>query len=552
MSTPPEQATSQTSRRDMTMHKEKTEGVPGCDELPWIHQTNADSQCNGSRPKCQRCMRSDVPCVYEVQMENTTRYQSLQADHANLIRESRHLSHLLDALTSIPTGQRDSVLDHFKASQDPRSSLALAQAVLPRIAFDYEQVPIVPETRTSSNVRCPVSNHTCLCSDLEQLPIDVWYRLYDVYWLHYSADLPFLHRQRFLAICHEQQMNRKHAGADSGHSPSGNAPQHGHATLLLAFLALTTRHCLDLIELVVVPGRESAIGIARSPDLYALSAEHHLRESSPARSTRYDSIHARLFLTMYNLSTARCDKALLLLGEAALLVRSMNLDQDEQNSLDSSSPLSASMAYESSMMQTSTGREETHIPTPSPEMVIDVEIRTRTFWSCYILDSQLQLGKGRKRSLQDDSLALDQHATHDKHWFESQSWTQQVPVGSTGYIIRATDSPYFQNESKEQRFTDHVTTSYPITSASLWPCSRMGTLGRDESMTGRDSCQESSLSLYIKASNLLAQISSWTTSGGRRCVVALVQSDVMLTSAEQKYSSRGMLHLVGILSFGSY
>lgn len=382
--------------------------------------------------------------------------------------------------------------------------------------------------------------------------MDVWHQLYDLYWLHYSADLSFLHRQTFLAICRKQQKNEKRVGAHSGRSPSCDNRQHGHTPLLLAFLALTTRHCPGLVERVLVPGRNPAIGNAKPPDLYALSAEQHLRDPNTSRGTRgYDPIHARLLLTVYNCSIARCNKALLFLGEAAVLVRSMDLDRMEQNSRACSSALTSSLAYESSMMQALNSRKQAGVSMASRETDVDVEIRTRTFWSCYILDSQLQLGKGRRRLLQDENVALQQHATHDEYWFESEN-RYMVPANSTGSRVYKTDSSYIRNDSNELEPPNRVAISYPTTSTSFWPCSRIGTLGHNKSTVGRDSCQESSLSLYIKGSNLLAQISSWALCGGRRCVVALVQPSILLTSTELMCSSPGMLHLVGMFSFDNY
>lgn len=514
-----------------------------------------DSQCDGDRPTCQRCARSNVPCVYEVRVENITRYQSLRADHAIVVEESRQLRDLIDRLASIPAGERDRVLDYFKASRTSSATLALAQEVLARAAIDSGQIPAAFEANDWNNTQRPVSHYPCLCCDLEQFPMDAWERLYDLYWLHYSADLCFLHRRTFLAVCRRQRRNDKHLGAHSERIACCNIQEHGHtvSALLLAFLALTVRHYPDLIEQVLDTNRLFATGSVRSPGLYALSAEQHLRYSNASCSTRpLDSIHTCLLLAMYNCSMARCKRALQLLGEATALVRSMDLDQNEQSSLPNSPALSASLAHELSMMQVSNGCAEACIPVAPREISIDAEIRTRTFWSCYILDSQLQLGKGRRRLLQDKNLTLQQHATDDQYWFDSKLWSHLDILERAEDRMDPADAPYHHNDSAEQNFSDHVANSSTATSSSFWSDPHVGTSGQDQVAGGRNPSQESPLSLYIKASNLLAQISSWALCGGRRCVVPHIHDNVALTSTESRRNSPGMLHLDGTSSLGSY
>lgn len=86
-----------------------------------------DSQCDGNRPTCERCARPVVvTCVYEVRAENKIRHQSLRADHAIVTEVLRQLRDLVDGLASIPARDRDCVLDHFKASRDLNTTLALA------------------------------------------------------------------------------------------------------------------------------------------------------------------------------------------------------------------------------------------------------------------------------------------------------------------------------------------------------------------------------------------------------------------------------------------
>lgn len=474
-----------------------------------FHSADEVTQCDGQRPHCQRCLRSASPCVYDVPVEHTTRLRALRAEHLDMSRELQQLRDFVDVLTEIPKPQRDGILDHYRVSKDSFSALALARNPLPQVAAG---VAFAHEAAAQDDVpitHCSSHSNSIPCRQIKQLPIEAWQQLFDVFWKHYSADLPFLNRSSFLDLCclHQPSAGRDVQPTDCC-ACCDKAPSDTTA-LLLAFLALTVRHCPGVVDQYLCYSVNILSNSAESSDLYASSAESHLHnDSSPKSTGRCEFIQARLMLIVYDYSVAQYSKALLLLGEAAISVRSMNLDREFPDHNHDDPELHATLTRESVMMH-----DPMH-PAAEPsspyflEARVEAEIRTRVFWSCYILDSQLHLGKNRRRILQDLDLGVRQHATHDEHWFADDD----RPPGTMMRLSTETITPEHPHaESSASRGC--LPSASPFT---LWPCSITSTSGIDGARSPGSACLESPLSLYIKASNLLAQISAWTLCGGRR------------------------------------
>lgn len=424
-------------------------------------------------------------------------------------RELQQLRDLVDVLTEIPKSHRDDILDHFRVSQDSFSALALARKSLPQVAVG---VGFAHEAAAQDDVpvtHCPSHSNSIPCRQIKQMPIEAWQQLFDIFWKHYSADLPFLHRSSFLDLCclHQPSARRDLQPTDCC-ACCDKAPSDTTA-LLLAFLALTVRHCPGMVDQYLCHSVNILSKSAESSDIYASSAESHLRKDSSQKSTgRCELIQARLMLIVYDCSVAQYSKALLLLGEAAISVRSMNFDRNLPDHNHDDPELHATLNRESIMMHASVHPAAKPSSPYFRDARIEAEIRIRVFWSCYILDSQLHLGKNRRRILQDLDLGVRQHATHDEHWFAN---VDRPPVAMMHFSTETITPEHPHVGSSASRGC--LSSAPPFT---LWPCSITSTSGIDGARSPGSACLESPLSLYIKASNLLAQISSWTLSGGRR------------------------------------
>jgi hypothetical protein len=512
-----------------------------------------EQKCDGQRPACSRCIQASSSCVYEITSDNSTRYQSLRTEHSNLTLESRKLHDLIDALTDVPTRERSVILDHFRASKDSASALTLARQVLARAAL----IPVESHETITADDSCPRHRSACLCGDVEHLSMNTWERLLDEYWKHYSADLPFLHASSFLHICYTYGRNRGPHDNKFGRCACCDSSLHEYTPVLLAFLALTSRHRPDLILWTHRYGENASSGITKSSETYASSAERHLQDSITSHKPgEYGSLHARLMLTLYNCSMARCSKALLLLGGAVVVARSMNLDRGADDVSGGSPVLSTALAHESTMMRSAATKKREDDVLDAQNMLLNTEIRTRTFWSCYILDSQLHLGKGRRRLLQDQTLSVQQHATHDEYWFdirENSDRSHMAPSGHTGSSMNTFRG--LQHADPEEPGFAKTPLAPSVTSSGLpWPCLRTNMIAGEGDGRGKGVCHESPLSQYIKAMNLLAQISSWALCGGRRYVFVSIgaTSKVYSRIAESSLESLGMSRLAGTSSFDAF
>lgn len=221
-------------------------------------------------------------------------------------------------------------------------------------------------------------------------------------------------------------------------------------------------------------------------------------------------------LIMYNFSMARCSKALLLLGETIVLARSLNLDREVRIFQDCGIQLKNAQLHAIKTMRTSVVREQVCMMVDTHDVMLREEIRTRTFHSCRILDSQLHTGRNRRRLLKDDALNSQRHPTHDEYWSESRDRPWTAPLYRTDGEKNASDDLHLHSNLGERDFSSTTPDTCSISSISVWPCSRPIAPTTTNTRHPENSCQESSLSLYIKASNLLAQVSFWTLRGGRR------------------------------------
>jgi hypothetical protein len=163
--------------------------------------------------------------------------------------------------------------------------------------------------------------------------------------------------------------------------------------------------------------------------------------------------------------------------------------------------------------------------------MLDAEIRIRTFWSCYMLDTQLHIGKNRRRLLQHEDLAVQRYATRDECWFDGGGESEEPTVDQEESVVHMSDSPRFPSDKTQWYSRDPIPVAQSNSPEGLWSRSSQSIFQcRNIVSVEGDTWLENPLSLYIKASNLLAQISSWTLRGGERYTVYLHLEFPLLTS----------------------
>jgi hypothetical protein len=225
-----------------------------------------------------------------------------------------------------------------------------------------------------------------------------WQELGRQFYLHYSADLPFVHLPTLmysLSLSSGGPATRRDSsqGLDQAHSLPDNSLH-----LLLPFLALTIRHCGTNFKDYLMPGTHDWNTSVELSAHFASLATRHL--ATPHNDGHGPSVHAvqgRLMMASYEWSIGQCARARRLLREAISIAQDLGIDH-EHRGRPGPQPVSVAMAFEAELMGVRVKTAASHDERSSTET--DREISRRTYWSCYLLDVQFSLGEHRSKLLQ--------------------------------------------------------------------------------------------------------------------------------------------------------
>jgi hypothetical protein len=224
----------------------------------------------------------------------------------------------------------------------------------------------------------------------------VWDELYEIFKLHFSTEMPFLHPPSF--------RNRvRQASFPRDPSITTSDLENGRV-LLLGILTLTARFHPDLVA-HHSPNQDDPLAAS---EYYATALE---AEFGPAirnlTNPSLESIQALLILGLYEWGQTRGPSAWLYVGLAVRLAQSMGLAYEDDP--DNRSP-NASLQDPS--------KDSTVNPSTSPrEDVIEKEVRRRTLWSCFIMDRMLAAGKYRPTMMSVNELRVQLPCSDDQFLF---------------------------------------------------------------------------------------------------------------------------------------
>ena len=238
-----------------------------------------------------------------------------------------------------------------------------------------------------------------------------WQELGRKFYLHYSADLPFIHLPTLmysLSLSSGGPAMRRDSnqGIDQAQSLPDDSLQ-----LLLPFLALTIRHCGTNFRDYLAPGSPDwSTSIELSAHFASLATRHLATPNNDGHGPSIHAVQGRLMMASYEWSIGQCAKARRLLREAISIAQDLGIDHEHRGK-PGPQPVSVAMAFEAELMGVRIKTAASHDKTSSTET--DQEVSRRTFWSCYLLDVQFSLGEHRSKLLQntDDSPFLP--ATED-------------------------------------------------------------------------------------------------------------------------------------------
>jgi hypothetical protein len=182
----------------------------------------------------------------------------------------------------------------------------------------------------------------------------VWDEVFDIFKVHFSTQLPFLHPPTFRNRIRQASNPRDPSVAPTDLRDGG--------VLLLALLMLTARFHSELVDYHSTAKSRNPLGAS---EYYATALKTAIGPTGfSLTSSSIDGIQALLMLALWEWGQTRDLSAWIYSGMAIRLAQAIRLpyEEDEENHRDN---------------------------------VTDIEVRRRTWWSCFIIDRMLSAGKYR-------------------------------------------------------------------------------------------------------------------------------------------------------------
>ncbi|KAH3938434.1 hypothetical protein HBH98_161960 [Parastagonospora nodorum] len=283
----------------------------------------------------------------------------------------------------------------------------------------------------------------------------VWGELFEIYEKHFASDFPFLHRRRFLEPLH--QSNEFAAPRlDSGRLPCPRHPPY----LLLGFLALTARYHPEIV---------SRLGLDKvaTADYYANATEIRLG-SLPGQGS-LEKAQAMLFLGFHRWSALKGGNGWYIIAIATRYVQNLGYHKLDGGSNDRD------------------GMNRTTIDLPQMQDAIGLEIRRRTFWSCFILDRYTGCAENRDYMINVDDIATQLPCSDEAFNKGLKVQTRFLGEGD--------------NTDRERRLTDELRNS----NNRIWDSGSNG----NEEIKQQEGMDEATLSLYIQTVNFFGLVWSF-------------------------------------------
>lgn len=382
--------------------------------------------------------------------------------------------------------------------------------------------------------------------DQRLLTPTIWQELFDIFQIHYSADLPFLHPPTFLKPLRHANMQPTDSTVSPGETNRTARPP-ASPEFLLAFLALTARFHPKLVAHHSPPTSARASNPLIASEYYAAAASERLTHIwTDNRLHDLQRCQAMLMVGLHEWGMCRGAKAWLTVGLAIRGAQALGL----QYELDlDDEPMSRSLALscEAERMGFDSSRKASNVSTTSEEdAFVEQEIRRRTFWSCYIMDRYLSSGKYRPQMLHAKELRIQLPASERSFLFGEKVRTLMLGEEEKSVFGRA------EVQNHRQATVSLGTGSTP--EPNMVPSPRSFALRENEDEKGRleIGSDEGLVSRYIKILEIYGKVVKWSCAGGRRHVyIPIIDRPETDVFAESKSIRLGILVANGISCIAS-
>lgn len=340
----------------------------------------------------------------------------------------------------------------------------------------------------------------------------VWQELFEIFLVHYSADLAFLHPPTFLKPLRQAGLQQTSSSAgDSGGSFTAVRPP-ASTEFLLAFLALTARFHPKLVALHSPPTSTRTSNPLIASEYYAAAASERMASFwTDNRGHDIERTQATLMLGLHEWGMCRGAKAWLAVGTAIRAAQAMGL----QYELDlDDEPMSRSLALnvEAECMGVNSSRKNSVLEKQGEDAFIQQEIRRRTFWSCFIMDRYLSSGKYRPQMLHARELRIQLPASERSFLFGEKVRTLMLGEDDKCGVGMGRAEVQNQRQQSVMLGTANCTPEPGVPSPkSMAMVDNDDDKGRLE--VGSD---EGLVSRYVKVLEIYGKVIKWSCSGGRR------------------------------------
>jgi hypothetical protein len=314
-----------------------------------------------------------------------------------------------------------------------------------------------------------------------------WLELSRIFRINYPGDLPFVHLPTLIGpYC--STVGHPSSGVDAHQLLDDHEVLPSNSSgVILAFLALTLRHCRDEVRNYLVPGTHDLTeGVDLSARFAGLANHWLIAHDSGILGSRAEGLQVRLILAMYYRSLGRCARSRLLLSQATFAASDLGILQDYHT--DSGLPaISIAMAFEAESMGVST---ESMSKEKCSAQEVNEDVARRLSGSCLLMDIQGSLGERSLKSV------------------HSANQVPALPEDGTTFTVDA-------NGQRRLSSACSLSQSSSASSHGASPPSsyRSAFAPPDHLSAGNDSSDRSAgniLSYYLHFASLLHRIQKWT------------------------------------------
>lgn len=336
----------------------------------------------------------------------------------------------------------------------------------------------------------------------------VWQELFDIFQVHYSADLPFLHPPTFLKPLRQASMQPPPLTPMAADANASARPP-ASPEFLLAFLALTARFHPKLVAHHSPPTSTRPTNPLVASEYYATAANERLVTNWTDNIIHdIERTQATLMLGLHEWGMCRGAKAWLTIGMAIRAAQAMGL-QYEQDLDDEPMSRSQALDCEAERMGVDAGRKSSLQGALSVEdAFIQQEIRRRTFWSCYIMDRYLSSGKYRPQMLHARELRIQLPASERSFLFAEKVRT--LMLGEEDHRVAGRAEVQSHRQASVLLGTSN---SHDPAPRSRDPPATESDEDKGRLETGAD---EGLVSRYVKILEIYGKVVQWSCAGGRR------------------------------------